>query len=459
MQGYTPSRHHKILIDKLERLEAGEIDRLMIFLPPGSSKSTVTSVLFASWYMGRNPTHNIIAASHTGELAAGFGRKVRNLVSNPEYAEIFGVTLSSDSKAADRWANDHGGEYFATGVGGNVTGRRGSLLLCDDLVRSREDADSQTVRDKTWEWWIADLQTRLKPGGKTILIMTRWHEDDIAGRLLEKERDKWDVLSIPMECESADDPLGRAIGEFLWPEYFTPEMVELAKSDERTWTSLYQQRPRPMEGAEFKREWLCWYEQMPRRKNINVLMLVDPASGKQKTSDYTAIWVIGLGQDGNYYVLDMVRDRLNLTERAAAVFRLHKKYKPYEVRYERYGMSADIDYLQEKQERDAYRFRIVEVGGALKKEDRIRRLVPLFQQSRMYFPTELWYTESSGKYHDLIPVFVEEELLAFPVSRHDDLLDSLARLCQPELELRWPKEDEYQYVINDWEPTVAEMGY
>jgi predicted phage terminase large subunit-like protein len=301
--------------------------------------------------------------------------------------------------------------------------------------------------------------TRLKPGGKLVLIMTRWHEDDIAGRMLEKEPDKWEILKLPMEAEENNDPLGRKHGERLWPEWFTDTMLEAAKADERTWTSLYQQRPRPMEGAEFKREWLQWYEQVPRRKNINTVMLVDPAAGKQKTSDYTAIWVIGLGQDGNYYVVDLVRDRLNLTERAAAVFRLHKKWKCYEVRYERYGMMGDIEHIKDKMERESYRFRIVEVGGALKKEDRIRRLVPLFQQGRMWFPTELWYTEGSGRYLDLVPVFVEEELLAFPVAKHDDMLDALARIAQPDLELRWPKEDEFTYQIEDFAAMIPEMGY
>lgn len=459
MQGFEPATHHKLIIDKLEQLEAGDIDRLMIFMPPGSAKSTYASVLFAAWFMGRNPTKNLVAASHTGELAARFGRRVRNIVGSADYHDIFDLGLSKDSTAADRWDNDQGGEYYACGVGGNVTGRRADLVLLDDPVRSREDADSETLRDKQWEWYLADLMTRLKPGGKIVLIMTRWHEDDIAGRILEREKDKWTILSLPMECEEDGDPLGRKVGDRLWPEWFTDAMLEAAKADERTWTSLYQQRPRPMEGAEFKREWLEWYEQVPRRKTLTTVMLVDPASGKNKTSDYTAIWVIGLGSDGNYYVVDIVRDRLNLTERAAAVFRLHKKWKPYEVRYERYGMMGDIEHIKDKMERESYRFRIVEVGGALKKEDRIRRLVPLFQQGRFWFPTEFWYTEASGRRIDLVQTFVEEELLAFPVAKHDDMMDGLSRIAQPDLELRWPKQDEYIYQVEDFTPMYSDMGY
>lgn len=459
LQGFEPATHHKLIINELERIEAGDIDRLMIFMPPGSAKSTYASVLFAAWYMGRNPKKNIVAASHTGELAARFGRRVRNTVGSPDYHEIFDLGLSKDSTAADRWDNDQGGEYYACGVGGNVTGRRADLVLLDDPVRSREDADSETNRNKQWEWMLADLNTRLKPGGKIVIIMTRWHEDDIAGRLLDKEKEKWTILNIRMECEDLDDPLGRKIGEYLWPEWFTDAMIEAAKADERTWCSLYQQRPRPMAGAEFKRDWIQWYEQVPRRKNMNVLMVVDPAAGKNKTSDYTAIWVIGLGQDGNYYVVDIVRDRLNLTERASAVFRLHKKWKPYEVRYERYGMMGDIEHIKDKQEREGYRFRIVEVGGALKKEDRIRRLVPLFQQGRLWMPLEFFYTEGTGRHLDLIPVFVEEELLAFPVAKHDDMLDSLSRLAQPDLELRWPKEEEFTTRVEDFSPIYSDMGY
>ena len=158
-----PARHHKFLIEKLEDVEESRIKRLMIFMPPGHAKSTYTSILFPPWFMGRNPTKQIIGASHTAELAESFGRRVRNIVASDEYQKIFPIQLTGDSKAAGRWGLVQGGEYFGVGVGGSVTGRRADGAIIDDPVRSREDADSETIRNKIWEWFRSDLRTRLDP--------------------------------------------------------------------------------------------------------------------------------------------------------------------------------------------------------------------------------------------------------------------------------------------------------
>ena len=167
---------------------------------------------------------------------------------------------------------------------------------------------------------------------------------------------------------------------------------------------------------------------------------MDAANGKRSTNDYTSMWVIGLGQDENYYVLDMIRDRLNLTERASALMALHRKWKPTSVRYERYGMMADIQHIKDLQRRENYRFEIVEVGGQTPKVDRIKRLVPLFEQGKFWFPQSLHKTDCDGRLHELVGDFIEQEFLAFPVSMHDDMLDALARIAEPEKPLIWPKQ-------------------
>ena len=268
--GYKPARHHRVIIDKLEAVERGEIKRLMLFLPPGSAKSTYASVLFAAWYLGRNPDKQVIAASHTAELAETFGRRVRNLVGSTDYRAVFPDShLSPDSQAAGRWDMDEGGGYFAVGVGGSVTGRRADVAILDDVVRSREDADSETVRGKTWEWYKADLRTRLKPQGSIVLIMTRWHSDDLAGRLLKDQMDggdQWDVVSLQMEAGEGD-PLGRKPGELLWPEWFTPDMVKQAKRDSRNWAALYQQSPTLDGGNILKAH---WWKRWPEDKKLPV---------------------------------------------------------------------------------------------------------------------------------------------------------------------------------------------
>lgn len=188
------------------------------------------------------PDKSIIAASHTVELAERWGRKVRNIVEQDR--EILGFGIMHGNSAAGRWETVQGGEYYAAGVGGSITGRRADLAIIDDPIRSREDADSETIRDKQWEWYKFDLGTRLKPDAAVILIQTRWHEDDLAGRLLATEGERWRVVSLPMEAEH-DDALGRAPGEPLWPEWFNDQMRTDAKRDARLWSALYQQRPSP----------------------------------------------------------------------------------------------------------------------------------------------------------------------------------------------------------------------
>lgn len=442
--GFALARHHKLLCEKLEAIERGDIKRLMVFMPPGSAKSTYGSTLFPGWYMGRNPGKTVVAASNTGELAERFGRRVRNIVGGAEFKNIFGYGLADDSQAAGRWDTEKGGEYFAVGIGGTVTGRRADLGIIDDPVKSREEADSLTQRNKVWEWYKADFFTRLKPGASVVLIQTRWHEDDLAGRLLkdaEEGGEKWEIVSLAMEAEEGD-PLGRAPGELLWPEWFTPEMISQAKRDPRNWMALYQQQPRPDGGGEFRRDWVKFYDGTPDdvKGGTNKYILVDAANGKRATNDYTSMWVVGLGQDENYYILDMVRDRLNLTERASALMQLHRKWKPTSVRYERYGMMADIQHIKDLQKRENYRFDIVEVAGQTPKNDRVKRLIPLFEQGKVWFPPSLHKTDTTGKVQELVGAFIEQELLAFPVSMHDDMLDALARIAEPDKPLIWPKQ-------------------
>jgi len=443
-----PALHHALICEALDALERGEIkhNRLMIFMPPGSAKSTYGTKLFPQYFFGRNPQLSAIVASHTGELAESWGRKIRNGILDADFAEIFPtVSVAGDNASASRWATNQGGEFLAAGVGGTIAGRRADLGVIDDPVANRQDADSEGVREKTWQWYVNDFFTRLKPDSKQVLIMTRWHQDDLAGRLLDRERDKWRVLKLPM-LAGPNDPLGREEGGRLWAEWFTDDMLESAQKDPRSWISLYQQEPRPVEGAEFKRNWIQRYASPP--KVSNKLILVDPAgdparsAGKRKKSDFTAMWVLALGPDENVYVVDGLRDRLNLTQRADALFALHKKHKPMQVRYEQYGLQADIEHVKSEMERRQYRFAIKEVGGQVEKNARIRRLIPYFEGGRMWFPVTMPRETIEGKPYDVVADFVEQEYATFPVGRYDDSFDCLARLAEPSLTLPWPSDEE-----------------
>lgn len=301
--GIAPAAHHRLLIERLEAVERGECPRLMVFMPPGSAKSTYASILFPAWYFGRNAGHDLILASHTAELAERFGRRVRNIISSDEYFRLFGVALAEDSQAAHRWSTSEGGEFFAAGVGGAITGRRGNGGIIDDPVKGREDADSETQRERAWGWYNADFYTRLKPGAWIVLIMTRWHEDDLAGRLLEEEKrggEHWEILSLPAEAE-AEDPLGRTPGEPLWPEWFDPEMFAQAKRDSRNWSALYQQRPTPDSGGYFKREWFRWYSERP--KHLRLVGCSDYAV-TEDGGDATEHGIFGIDPEEDIYVVD-----------------------------------------------------------------------------------------------------------------------------------------------------------
>jgi predicted phage terminase large subunit-like protein len=298
-----PAKHHQLIIDELMKVESGETKRLMLIFPPGSAKSTYSSMEFPPWYLGKNPGKNIIAASHTYDLAERFGRKARNIVGAIEFKNVFETTLSADSAAAGQWETSRGSEYFAAGVGGSITGRRADLGLIDDPVKSKEAAESEREREKAWDWYVNDFETRLKPDSRQILIQTRWHEDDLAGRILNRDGAMWKVIRVPMECDGPDDPLGRAVGERLWAEWFTEEMVNQAKKDLRTWNALYQGNPIPEEGNFFKKEWFVEYGPDDIPSTLNIYGACDYAV-TAKSGDYTELGIFGVDWDGDVWVLD-----------------------------------------------------------------------------------------------------------------------------------------------------------
>ena len=341
MLGLVPARHHEFVNEKLEAVERGEITRLMLFEPPGHAKSTYASHLFPGWYLGRNPERSVIAASHTAQLATRFGRKVRNLFASPDWP-FEDVALAGDSRAADQWETTASGEYFAVGVGGAVTGRRADLAVIDDPLKGRKDADSITVRENLWDWYRADFHNRLKPGAAIILIQTRWHEDDLAGRILPEDYDgrtdwivgcdgeRWYVVNLPALAE-ADDPLDREAGEALWPGWFSREMLDVEKvvQGPRNWAALYQQRPAPEEGNYFRKDWWRWYETAPPLDTLRIIGASDYAVTAD-AGDLTVHGVAGVDPDDNLYVLDWWRDQTASDVWIETLLDLMGRWKPVE---------------------------------------------------------------------------------------------------------------------------------
>lgn len=413
--GFEPAAHHKIIIEELERVARGEVTRLALFLPPGSAKSTYASILFPPWFLAQNPSASIIAASHTQELAEKWGRRVRNLVG--EHASVLGVELAGDNAAAGRWSTGAGGEYFAAGVGGGIAGYRADLAIIDDPLRSREDAESQTIRDKQWEWYKFDLSTRLKPNARVILIQTRWHEDDLAGRILAEESDRWRIIKLPMEATANDDPLGRALGEPLWPDWFTDEMRADAKRDARLWSALYQQEPTPEEGDYFKSEWIVPVNSLPPLESLRVYGGSDYAV-TSKGGDYTVHAVVGLDPDENLYLLDIWRGQAASDEWVEAWCDLVLKWRPLEWAEETGQIKSGVGPFLDKRarERRAYcvRTQFPTRGDKAIRAQSIRGRMAM--RGLRVLAHSAWRS-------DLV-----SELLRFPAGVHDDQVDALG-LC------------------------------
>lgn len=419
--GFEPARHHRLLISKLEAVSRGEIDRLAVFMPPGAAKSTYASILYAPWHYAQRPNDCVIAASHTAELAEKWGRRVRNLLA--EHSLILGVGLAQDSQAAGRWETDRGGEYFAAGVGGAIAGRRADLVVIDDPVRSREDADSELIRDKTWDWYKSDLYTRLKPGGRIILIQTRWHEDDLAGRLLEEMKaggDQWEIVSLPALAEQ-DDPLGRTPGQPLWPEWESAGELERKRRavGPRDWSALYQQRPAPEEGDYFKADWFRPYEEPPAKDTLRIYGGSDYAVTADG-GDYTVHVIVGLDPEGRMYLLDLWRKQSSSDEWVEAYCDLVLKWKPIgwaeELGQIRAGVGPYLDRRANERQafvgRDAFPTR----GDKAVRAQSIRgRMAHL----GLYVPHRAsWYAD------------FKSELLSFPAGKHDDQVDALGLVGQ-----------------------------
>jgi predicted phage terminase large subunit-like protein len=444
-------KHVEYLVKVLHEIESGKRDRVIVTMPPRHGKSNLCSQFFPAWYLGRNPDHYVIASSYAQNLADDFGRKVRNFLADPTHATIFPeCQIAGDSASVQRFATSQGGQYFAVGRGGSITGRGGHLIIIDDPIKDREEANSERIRKQLHDWFSSVVYTRLMVGGKIIVIQTRWHEDDLAGWLLREHADDgWEVFNLPAIAEH--DEGWRAEGEALWPERYP---LSRPKGDKGMslqrirkaigpwdFTSLYQQRTVAADGEVFKAHWFDSHQYNNIEPNsLNKYILVDPANSKKKRSDYTAMMVIGLGEDRNVYVLDILRDKLSLTERAEALFRLHKKWKTVRaVIYEQYGAQADGTYLREKMDLLNYRFHLQEVSGHLSKEERVRRLVPYFESGRVLFPRSCWYhTVYEERDYDLVKVFRNEEFLTFPSGLHDDMLDALSRFLDDKVHLDWP---------------------
>lgn len=409
---YQAAAHHCLIAEKLEAVERGEILRLMITMPPRHGKSELASRRFPAYFIGRNPKKQIITASYSSDLASDFGREVRNIVDSPEYGNLFKVSLAQDSKAANRWHTSDGGMYVAAGVGASITGRGADLLLIDDPFKDRQEADSELQRNRVWDWYTSTAYTRLMPGGAIVVINTRWHDDDLSGRLLSEQQsggDKWEVLSLP-----AIDGAGTA----LWPEWYPIERLEQIRSvlPARDWNSLYQQNPVPDDGDYFKKDWFGEYDPL-NLPHLTIYAASDYAV-TDGGGDFTEHGVVGVDHNDNIYVLDWWYGQTRPDEWIERKCDLVLKHKPM-CWFGESGVirrSTEPFMMKRMNERQAY-CRIEWLPSIADKTARARGIQARASMGKLYLPKKApWLDHVMG------------QLLRFPAGQHDDAVDVFSLL-------------------------------
>ena len=415
---FIAGRHHKIMADAFERVANGELKRLIINMPPRHTKSEFASYLFPAWFLGKYPEKKIIQTAHTAELATGFGRKVRNLVNSADYQEIFKTKLSSDSKAAGRWNTSKGGDYFAIGVGGAVTGKGADILIIDDPHSEQEAMQGNPeVYDRVYEWYSSGPRQRLQPGGSIIIVMTRWSKRDLTGQILQnsikREGDEWEVIEFPALLPS---------GNPLWEEFWSKKELEAIKAEIPVgkWEAQYQQNPTSEEGAIIKREmWKIWHKDHPPACEY-LIQSWDTAFEKNSRADYSACTTWGVfyhpddkgNEAPNIILLDAFKARMEFPELKKKAHELYKEWNPDSLIIEKKAAGAPLIY------------ELRQIGIPLseytpnKGSDKIARvnaISDLFASGYVWCPDTRWAEE------------VMEECASFPNGEHDDIVDSTSQ--------------------------------
>jgi hypothetical protein len=302
--------HHKIILEAMDRTSRKDYGRLLMMLPPGSAKTTYASIVFPSWYMGKNPNTRLALGMYGNDIAMSVGRKTRSVITQPRYKQIFDVELSKDSKAGDKFALTNGSNYMADSIGGQFPGNRFECGIVDDPIKGYSEANSPVEREKTWNLFLSNITSRIVPGGWLVVIMTHWDEEDPAGRILPEDFSgdsgtiigrhdglEWEVLCLQARCENSTDPAGRQLGEYLWPEWFGPKHWQQFEPDRRAWTSLFQQLPRAIEGAFFSQEMLL-VGGVPASDGIAAVP-AHPVQGWPIHVDYVCAFVDSASKTGN----------------------------------------------------------------------------------------------------------------------------------------------------------------
>jgi predicted phage terminase large subunit-like protein len=415
---YLAGPSHRIIAEQLERVERGEIDRLMLLVPPRHGKSELASRRFPAYYLGRHPNRQFISASASAMLAEEFGRDVRNTIASEDYAQVFDTRLAEDSQAKGRWNTAQGGSYYAIGRDSQVMGKGAHVLLIDDPFAHMAEAQSELIRKSVWNWYTGTLYNRLEDHGAIILINHRMHDADLSGMLLQQQAaggDKWEVV----ELKAIDDA-----GNALWPEKYPIEALERIKRNisvvsTRDWTALYQQNPVPDEGDYFKSEWIKPTDIMPAQNTLRVYGGSDYAVTSDG-GDYTVHCVLGVDPDDRLYLLDLWRKQASSNEWIESWCDLVLKWKPMEWAEEQGQIRSGVGPFLERRARE-------------KKAYCVRSQFPTRGDKAVRAQSIRGRMASSGLYvSSSVPwrADFESELLRFPAGVHDDQVDALGLVGQ-----------------------------
>ena len=459
-------RHIEVISNKLKDLENGKIKRLMVFLPPRSSKSVICSKLFPAWYIGRNPAHEILTVSHSDQLSSDFGRSVRDVVGTEEFEKIFkGVSLRSDVRAAGKWKTNHNGSYYAAGVRSQIAGRGAHIAILDDVM-SEEDAISASGRRYIKEWYPAGLRTRIMPNGSIVIINTRYHYDDLCGWLLKQQENMgefetipWEVIRIPAWVdEEAAQLLDLPVGSSYFPEWKSDEVLRMDESEikasngSRYWNALYMQDPTPEEGGIIKKKWLQYWEDEEPPTCDFIIQTYDTAFSTRTTADYSVIQTWGIfsmfNRDSNgiedftpnLILLGNIRGRFEYPELRKLAQKMYNEHKPDVCMVEK---KASGQSLIQDMRRGG--LPVMEYTPDRDKVSRVYAASPIIEAGRMWIPNNKKWSD------ELI-----EELLRFPNAAHDDQVDAMTmaiHYMKESWHLTHPDDPEYDNEVREKKKT------
>ena len=411
---FIEGEHHKIMADKFNKVASGEIKRLIINMAPRHTKSEFASNLLPAWMIGNNPKLKIIQATHNAELAVRFGRKAKTVIDSEEYQKIFNTRLREDSKAAGKWETDQGGEYYAAGVGGSITGRGADLMIIDD-PHSEQDAMNMASFDRAWEWYTSGPRQRLQPGGKIVCVMTRWNTKDLTGMLMQAQKeakaDKWELIEFPAIMPS---------GKPVWPEYWKLDELQAVKASLSLgkWNAQWMQNPTSEEGAIIKREWWKKWEHDFLPKLEHVIQSYDTAFMKKETADYSAITTWGVfrkneDSPANLILVDAIKGRYEFPELRRKAKEQYDYWQPETVLIEAKASGLPLTYELRNMGIPVINFTPSKGND---KHTRVNAVAPLFESGTIWAPTHKEFAQE-----------VMEECAAFPYGDNDDLVDSMTQ--------------------------------